>query len=151
MFDSILQYLLVIALGTIKVIPAWGLGLLYEMEPMQIFICMSIGGIIGVTFFTLLGERIRTWLKKRKQAKIKGKQKPLKIKRALRIVRIWNKFGLIGLAVLTPPMFSPPIGVIVAVALRGERKKILLYNYISIVVWAAIFVFLGDQIKQLIS
>lgn len=151
MLEIILQYASVIALSSLKVIPGLGLALVYEMNALEIFICLSAGGILGIFLFTLAGEQIRLWLKKRRMEKNKDNPKPIKIKRARRILRIWNKYGLIGIAILTPPMISPPFGSIIAVAFREKRPRILLYMSISVVIWAAIFALLGDQILELLG
>ena len=151
MLELILQYVSVIALSSLKVIPGLGLALVYEMNALEIFICLSAGGIIGVFLFTLAGEQIRSWLKRRRMEKNKDNPKPIKIKRARRILRIWNKYGLIGVALLTPPMISPPFGSIIAVAFREKRPRILLYMSISVLVWALIFALLGETILDFLG
>lgn len=151
MLEIILQYVSVIALSSLKVIPGLGLALVYEMNALEIFISLSAGGILGIFLFTLLGEQIRGWMKRRRQKKYKDNPKPLKIRKARRILRIWNKYGLVGVAILTPPMISPPFGAIIAVAFRESRMRILIYMSISVVVWAAIFALLGDQILELLG
>ena len=151
MLESILEYLSVIALRSLKVLPGLGLSLVYKMNTLEIFICLSIGGILGVILFTFLGEVIRTWLKKRRMRRKKDEQKPLKIRKARRILRLWHKYGLIGIAILTPPMISPPFGVIIAVAFRESRARIILYMAISVLAWALVLALLGDQILDLLG
>ena len=56
--------------------------------------------------------------------------------RSRRIVRIWTTYGLVGLAALTPVIFSIPLGTFVMCRLESNRKKILLYMFISIVCWS---------------
>lgn len=151
MLEVFLQYLSVAALASIKVLPGLALAMVYKFNSLEIFLSLSIGGIAGITVFTFLGERIRTWLKRRRKDKNKGKDKSINIRKARRILRIWHKYGLLGIAVLTPPMISPPFGSIISVAFRENRGRILLYMYISVVAWAGIFALLGDQILALIG
>jgi hypothetical protein len=53
-----------------------------------------------------------------------------------RMVRIWRRYGLFGLAALTPVLFSIPLGTFFMVRLEKNRKKILLYMFISILSWS---------------
>ncbi len=56
--------------------------------------------------------------------------------RSRRFVRIWQNYGLVGLAALTPILFSIPVGTFIMTRLESNRKKILLYMFISIVCWS---------------
>ncbi len=151
MLDTILEFASVIALSSLKMLPGLGLGLVYQMSAFELFICLSAGGILGVFLFTMAGEQIRNYFKARRKRKGKERTKPVKIKKARRILRIWNKYGLIGVAILTPPMISPPFGSIISVAFRENRSRILIFMSISVVVWSAIFALLGDQILDLLG
>jgi hypothetical protein len=63
---------------------------------------------------------------------------PIKIfsKSSRRIIKIWQRYGLIGLAALTPVLFSIPIGTFVIMRLEPNRKKILLYLFVSVTCWS---------------
>lgn len=149
--ELILQYLSVVALSSLKVLPGLALALVYQMNALEIFVTLSVGGILGVFIFTFLGEQIRNWAKQRRLKRRGDNPKPLKIRKARKILRIWHKWGLVGVAVLTPPMISPPFGAIISVAFRAKRSQIILYLCISVVVWAAVFALLGDQILDLLG
>ena len=53
-------------------------------------------------------------------------------RRSRRMVRIWKSYGLLGLAALTPVLFSIPLGTFFMVRLEKNRSKIILYMFISI-------------------
>lgn len=53
-----------------------------------------------------------------------------------RIIKLWKKFGLIGIAALTPVLFSIPIGTFIITRLEHNDRKILLYMFISITAWS---------------
>ena len=59
-------------------------------------------------------------------------------RRSRRMVRIWKRYGLLGLAALTPVLFSIPIGTFFMVRLEKNRSKIILYMFISITCWSLI-------------
>ncbi len=59
-------------------------------------------------------------------------------KRTRKIVRIWKRYGLMGLAALTPVIFSIPLGTFFMTRLEKNKKKIILYMFISITCWSLI-------------
>jgi polyferredoxin len=64
------------------------------------------------------------------------KEKPKKFTKITRFgIKIRQKFGLIGIAFLTPIFFTPPVGAILATAFRYPKFAILLQMLLSAVVW----------------
>ena len=53
-----------------------------------------------------------------------------------RIIKIWQSYGLVGLAALTPIIFSIPIGTFIMARFESSNKKILWYMLISITCWS---------------
>jgi hypothetical protein len=138
----------------------------YQFTFLQTNLYTIIGGMLGVTFFMYFSEwiiKIYRWVKRvyRKSVK-KGKEifsrpvadvegnveihydyieesRPKKrvfTRRNRRIVRIWKSYGLIGLAALTPILFSIPIGTFIITRLEHNHKKILLYMLVSVTCWS---------------
>jgi hypothetical protein len=127
-----------------------------------------MGGMIGVTIFMHISDwliriydRMRNYFFRRKTKKnyvfsdpvadteeqleihyqyIERKAPPKKIftARSRRMVRIWRKYGLVGLAALTPVIFSIPIGTFFMIRLEKNKNKIFLYMFISITCWSLI-------------
>lgn len=144
------QMLIATGISTLKILPAVGFALLKEFTWWEIFISVSVGGISGVVFFSFWGTKIRAYVKARRRRRGRKKKK-MNIRKARRILRIWKRFGLFGIAFLTPPFISPPIGAIIAVAFGETYARILLYMTISTLAWAAIFALAGDRILALIN
>jgi hypothetical protein len=93
-----------------------------------------LGMMTSVVAFTFFGEWLRmkllkTWLSKQKKFSPNSR----------RVVTVWKKFGLAGIALLTPIIFTPIGGTIVAVSLGAPKKFILLYMLISAVTFAILF------------
>lgn len=68
--------------------------------------------------------------------------------------RIWKRYGLVGIAALTPLLLTPIGGALLAVGTGSPREKILIYMLISSSVWAtaistAIYL-LGNEFKTLL-
>lgn len=107
-------------------------------------ILVTVGGMMtSVTFITYLGE----WFKSYWNVKVSAKKK-LFSRKNRRIVKIWQKFGPIGIAALTPVLLTPIGGAIIMSAFNVERKKVLLSMFISALIWAT---FLSVSINSILS
>lgn len=111
-----------------------------------------LGGIIGgcagiaVYLYSLdyLLKTYKKYLLNKKHHEIATtpiKKKPVFTKRNRMIVRLMQQYGLNGIAVLTP-LLSLPLGVFIAERINEkfiqDRKKVLLYLCVSMVIWTFI-------------
>ncbi|MBX2965347.1 MAG: hypothetical protein KF845_04315 [Cyclobacteriaceae bacterium] len=90
-----------------------------------------LGMMTSVVAFTFFGNWLRTkllsrWLRNRKKFTTGNR----------RAIRVWQRFGLPGVAVLTPLLLTPIGGTLIAVSFGAPRDKILLYMFISASVFA---------------
>ena len=56
-----------------------------------------------------------------------------------RFVTIWKKYGVAGVAFLTPLILTPIGGTLVAISFGSPREKLILYMLISASGWATVF------------
>lgn len=111
-----------------------------------------LGGILGgctgiaVYLYSLdyLLKTYKKYLLGKKQHEIATapiKKKPIFTKRNRMIVRLMQQYGLNGIAVLTP-LLSLPLGVFIAERINEkfiqDRKKVLLYLCVSMIIWTFI-------------
>ena len=97
-------------------------------------VSMTIAGMMtSVLAISFLGPSFRGWLKQRF-----GGNKPLFSKRNRRFVRLWKRYGIFGIAFLTPILFSPVVGALMVNAVGGCRKKIVSYMTVSATFWAIV-------------
>lgn len=149
---EIAEVISVAGLSTVKIIPAVALAIIQKLSSLEIFIAIAVGGISGIVFFSYWGTLARKGLKKRRKKRAKNK-KPKKInyRRNRRLLIIWKKFGLYGIAFLTPPILSPPVGAIIAVSFGEKQSRIILFMTISTLFWALVFALFGQSIVELIE
>jgi len=93
-----------------------------------------LGMMTSVVAFTFFGDWLRNkllsrWLRNRKKFTPGNR----------RAIRIWQRFGLAGVAVLTPLLFTPIVGTIIAVSFGAPKEKILFYMFVSASVFAVLF------------
>jgi hypothetical protein len=157
-----LKILQVFSLSAIKLIVApplaYGLGFNY----IQTILITTIGGICGVLFFYYISGWIISQYKYiqpyiiKLWNKIKNKkhydnlihlhlQKPKKTRkgkiftrRNRLIVNTKNKYGLIGIALLTPIFFSIPLGAFIANRYFSHKKRTPSYLAIAVIFWSVI-------------
>jgi uncharacterized membrane protein len=130
MKTTFLKYLSVALASTLKFFGGPITGVILKLTWIETAICSAIGMMFTVLLLTYVGSGIQTLIKKYR------KSKPKRFTRTNRIaVNIWKKFGIIGIAFLTPPLFTPLFGPILAVAFKVPRGAIFLWMAISAIVW----------------
>lgn len=101
------------------------------------------GAVFGSIIFTYLFAGILKWWDNLKEGMFSSKH-PKKVftKFNRRVIRIKHRFGLTGIAILTPIFLSIPIGAFLAERFYKDKKKVILYLSISAIGWCIILYFL---------
>lgn len=111
-------------------------------------IVTTVAGMMTVVFLlTFFGNWIRT--------KVFGrfKRRKVNLKRAERFAKIWKRYGLVGVAVLTPIILTPIGGTLLALSSGSSKQKIILYMFLSSSFWSvvislAIYFFGGEVLPE---
>ncbi len=135
MHIDILKYLTVIGWTMIKFIFGPVFSAVLDIPFVHAVLLTITGMMLAVLIFTFAGTQIRKWW----QGKFGSKNKKLFTPRKRNMVKIWRKYGIWGVAALTPLIFTPIGGTMIAVSFGEKKPKILLTMFISAVVWALIF------------
>ena len=96
-------------------------------------ILTTVAGMMTVVFlFTFFGNWIRT--------KVFGrfKKRKINLKRAAQLEKIWKRYGLIGVALLTPIVLTPIGGTLLAVSSGSPKDKIVFYMFVSASFWSVV-------------
>ncbi len=101
------------------------------------------GAIFGSVVFTYLFAGILKWWDNLKDGMFTSKH-PKKIftKFNRRVIRIKHRFGLTGIAILTPIFLSIPIGAFLAERFYKDKKKVIIYLSISAIAWCFLLYFI---------
>lgn len=100
-------------------------------------ILVTVAGMMTVVLaFAFFGDLIRkkiipTFFKPRKRFTEKNRK----------FVVFWRKYGLVGVAALTPVLFTPIGGALLAVSFGSPRDKLIIYMFISASVWSVVLTF----------
>ena len=96
-------------------------------------ILTTVAGMMTVVFlFTFAGKWIRTRIFGR------FKRKKPDLKKAERFEKIWKRYGLVGVALLTPVILTPIGGTLLAVSSGSPKDKIIIYMFISASFWSVV-------------
>ena len=103
-----------------------------------------LGAILTVTFIVSMGQIILKSLTSLR------KTKPLLFSKRVRYaVQIWQKFGIKGIAALTPLIFTPIGGSFLALSFKVPLPRILIFMAISSILWALLYTGLIYQLRFL--
>ena len=132
----ILHLLTVFLLSCVKFFLAFRLALAYDFSFWQTFLVSCLGGVIGVLFFAyfrkiILDFYFRIFPKKKNKQSKKGFKDNIATATA-------RKYGLFGIAFLTPILFSIPLGTFIALYFFPNKKKTVPVLIASILGWSFI-------------
>lgn len=116
-------------LEAIAVVPA---GILLGLDPTLTVIAALAGNIITIAAFAYAGDRIRSWVVKRRIAN--GKQP--KTDRFDKAQRAFDKYGMYGMAAFGPVLIGTQFAAAVSVAAGVKPLKVTLLISIATALWA---------------
>ncbi|UYZ61742.1 hypothetical protein [Hymenobacter weizhouensis] len=107
---------------------------------------LTVAGMM--TTVILISSVGKAWaLHQRRKRAEKGK--PLFSRRSRTIVSIYRRFGMVGIAFLTPVLFSPIGGTVIATQLHVPRWRILLHMLWSALLWGGALTLLAVRFSYL--
>ncbi|GAB3898241.1 hypothetical protein [Spirosoma agri] len=126
-------YLSVIIASTIKFVGGPLTGATLGLSWIETATCTAMGMMISVVTITYAGAAIQKLVDRFR------KQRPKRFTSRTRLaVRIWKRFGLAGIAFLTPLLLTPIGGTALAVSFRVGRGRLVLYMLLSAISWAVV-------------
>lgn len=135
----ILKYLIVYSLSGFKIIFGPTLGVAYGFSIVETAL-LSLGGMMTTVYvLSYFGNNIRSFT--RRIFNRKNKPKNFTPKRR-KFVRIWKKWGVPGIAFLTPLFLSPIGGAFLVNAFGGKRRDIFKWMWIFGGIWSIILTLL---------
>ncbi|MEQ8474217.1 MAG: hypothetical protein RIC35_23680 [Marinoscillum sp.] len=143
----ILKYLIVYVLSAIKIIFGPTLGLAYDFSILETTLLTLAGMMSTVYLISYFGPQIK---RISDRIFIRKKKRKTFTKRNRRFVKIWRKYGVPGVAFLTPLLLSPPGGTILANALGGKRPEIIKWMWIFGGIWSFVLTLIVKYAKWLL-
>ncbi|MGF1533425.1 MAG: hypothetical protein ACFCUI_06965 [Bernardetiaceae bacterium] len=132
--EHLWAYLIVYLTSSVKFIFGPVGGFLAGLNGWEMFFLTVLGMMSSVVVLTFFG----LWLRVRWQ-RFLGRRSRRFTPRNRKLVLTWRKYGLIGVAFLTPVLFSPVVGTMIAVSFGERKERIIFHMAWSAVFWAGVF------------
>jgi len=141
----IFKTLTIIGLATFEVYAAIPTGFALSLSPIVIFLASTTGGLLGVFaaayLWGLIQRLVGKYRKKKKEEKPKSKF----------VLKIWEKYGLIGLGIIGTMTVGGPISIGVGVGFNVPVNKLVFWCCMGVVARCALFTYLGEMGMKMIA
>ncbi len=145
MWEDLYKYFIVFFSSMFKFFVGLFVGMGFKLPFLVTAGLMVLGMMASVVLFTsFLGNYFHQWI-----LKTFYKNQKLFTKGNRRKIMIWKKFGLLGVAFLTPILFTPIGGAMIANGFGESKERIYLYMFVSAVVWALSSSYLIEAVRTL--
>lgn len=103
-------------------------GLALGLSPAVSGISAVTGAVLGVLLVLRAGEWLREWVYNRRWL----------VRRRKRIENMWNRYGVIGVALQAPMLTGAPLATVLALALGAPPRPLLYWMLASVVLWGTV-------------
>lgn len=136
MFSDIVPILIVLGFASSKYVVALGVIFYYDFNFVESTLLATIGGMLGVIFFSYCSDYLkqiwhRFFPKKRNDGIVINARKRF-------IVKLKQKYGLAGIAFLTPLILTVPLGSALATSLYKNKKRVFTYMFLAFSFWSSL-------------
>lgn len=129
------KYMLVFigaAIPWLEVLAVVPLGIIWGLSPMLVMIVAFLGNMATVIPVVLIFDKLKVWYVRR------HKNPGEASKRNVRAVQLFQKYGVIGLALLGPVLLGTHVAAFIGMSLGATKRNILIWMTISIAGWVLV-------------
>jgi len=133
MVEELLKALSVYLFSMLKFIAGPLGGYTARLNLLTTILVTVAGTMTVVVAFAYFGDFLRHKIINRfftKRKKFSGRNR--------RFVTVWKKYGLVGVAALTPLIFTPIGGTLLAVSFGAPKDKLIVYMFVSASIWSVV-------------
>ena len=138
------KILTVTGLATFEIYAAIPAGFAFGLPPIVIFLASLVGGILGVFVAAYLGDKIKFWVNQFRKNKVEKTKKEPGF-----VLKIWEKYGVIGLGLLGTMSVGAPISIGIGVGFNVPTNKMVFWCSLGVLIRCALFTTLGHYSMQL--
>ena len=121
--ELLLRLLSTAAVGAIDVWMGIVGGLTLGLSPVLSGAASIAGGLVGAALTVVFGEWLQRWIYDR----------PWLSKRRKRVERLWNRYGVVVVALQAPILSGAPLATLIALGLGAPPKRLLLWMSVGAV------------------
>ena len=127
--DIFTNIALVFISGVVELWLAVPMGIALKLNPILIVAVSASSAILAVLIVAFLGDSLRSKF----IAWRYGEDKKFE---SSRIHDVWNKYGVVGLGLLSPLLFGAPIGTAVGITFGASKDNLILWMSMGIIIWS---------------
>jgi len=119
-------------------------GIAQGLSPVLVVITASLSYASGVGLVVLAGQPVRDWIMKRLGGKASANPNST-------IRRVWDRYGLVGLAMLAPVTVGAQVGAVIGISLNAPPRRLFLLMSFGGLFWGiivAVLVSLGVAVVK---
>lgn len=133
---GVMKYMLVFVFAAIPALELWTvipLGIAIGMNPLGVAFFGFLGSLLSVYAIIIFFARIKRWLEARRD---NSNGEPSNSKK--RAKRIFEKFGVPGLAVGSPFIVGIHLGTFLVIAMGAKKRDAVIWMTVSIAFWTVV-------------
>jgi sterol desaturase/sphingolipid hydroxylase (fatty acid hydroxylase superfamily) len=127
------KYISVVLASMLKFVAGPLAGIALRLKWWETAVCTVIGMMLSVVIFVFLGAAMQLLIRRYRKQKAR-----LFTKRNRLAVKVWQRSGMTGIALLTPLLFTPIGGTLIAVSFKVPRYTIILQMLFWGVIWGIV-------------
>lgn len=139
------KYISVVLASMVKFVAGPLAGVALSLSWWETALCTVVGMMLSVVIFVFLGSAIQQLI-----ARYQKKKPKLFSKQTRLAVRVWKRSGMTGIAILTPLLFTPIGGTLIAVSFKVPKLAIIAQMLLWGVIWGVIMSFGLFQFRSLV-
>lgn len=135
--DGIIQYGLVFLLAAIpwiEILVVIPVAIAVGLDPVAVAVVAFLGNIIPIFGIILGYDRFKQWWDARRGSSSDGKQS----RRRKWAQRVWDRYGLPGLALVSPGLTGVHTAAVLALLLGSTRRLLALWMTLSVALWTVV-------------
>ncbi len=130
MFGILGKCMFVFGVGILELWAGIPAGLAVELNLFLSGFFAALGSIFSVVIVLVVGAPLRNWLLRLRKTKVENRES--------KIQKIWGKYGVAGLGLLSSILVGAHFGAAFAVAVGAPPKKIMFWFSMGIIFWSIV-------------
>ncbi|GIQ68742.1 DNA-binding protein [Xylanibacillus composti] len=132
LFLVYLAVFLLAATPFLEVVGVIPIGVAAGLPALNVTIVALLGNLATIWLLILLIDKFKQWRARRQASKGQAAEG----KRHKRAAQIWKKYGLPGLAIISPFLIGSHLGAMLAMSFGGTKRLVGIWMTASIVAWS---------------